>query len=302
MVKTGIALIVAAGAAASTTAFVVPNTLPACSAGATTVMRASGGSSGGRLGGGAKFSLLKLFTASPAKRGGGNGGNGGMIGGNNNNNGRSMGEFEEEDGNDAMIALAAMGVLGDLWDSYNKVLGEKPILTKACTSLVGFSVGDTLAQKFVAKGERFDYQRLARMAAFGFMFHGTISHFFYNKLDEVIPGKTPLAIAQKVFTDQVLWAPIFTFVYLTWMGVTSGLSPPEVGEKIKTDLVKGVVGSWSVWPLVHAIGFKFVPLEQRLLYINCIQIGYNVFLSVLGSNKSEPVVSARPAPSAPRRK
>eukprot|EP00611_Tribonema_gayanum_P012152 TRINITY_DN2277_c0_g1_i2.p1 TRINITY_DN2277_c0_g1~~TRINITY_DN2277_c0_g1_i2.p1 ORF type:complete len:234 (+),score=101.30 TRINITY_DN2277_c0_g1_i2:73-702(+) len=203
MVKTGIALIVAAGAAASTTAFVVPNTLPACSAGATTVMRASGGSSGGRLGGGVKFSLLKLFTASPAKRGGGNGGNGGMIGGNNNNNGRSMGEFEEEDGNDAMIALAAMGVLGDLWDSYNKVLGEKPILTKACTSLVGFSVGDTLAQKFVAKGERFDYQRLARMAAFGFMFHGTISHFFYNKLDEVIPGKTPLAIAQKVFTDQV---------------------------------------------------------------------------------------------------
>jgi hypothetical protein len=57
--------------------------------------------------------------------------------------------------------------------------------------------------QFVAKGARFDYNRLTRMAAFGFIFHGTISHFFYNKLDEVIPGKTPLAIAEKVFTDQV---------------------------------------------------------------------------------------------------
>jgi hypothetical protein len=28
-----------------------------------------------------------------------------------------------------------------------QVLDEKPILTKACTSLVGFSVGDILAQK-----------------------------------------------------------------------------------------------------------------------------------------------------------
>jgi uncharacterized protein (DUF2252 family) len=37
-------------------------------------------------------------------------------------------------------------------------------------------------KQFVAKGEAFDYRRLARMAAFGFLFHGTISHFFYNKV------------------------------------------------------------------------------------------------------------------------
>jgi len=294
MVRTAVALCLVGSAAA----FVVPNTLPTCPTSATTVMKASGGSSGGRIGGGAKFSLSKLFRSNPVKRGGGNGGNGGMDGGNNNNNnGRGMGEFESNDEDDkSLAALAAMGVLGDLWTNYNDVLEAKPILTKACTSLVGFSVGDTLAQKFVAKGQKFDYHRLARMAAFGFLFHGTISHFFYNKLDAVIPGKTPLAIAEKVFTDQVLWAPIFTFIYLTWMGVTSGLSPAQVGDKIKNDLVKGVVGSWSVWPLVHAVGFKFVPLEQRLLYINCIQIGYNVFLSMLGSN------SKAETPEVPKRK
>lgn len=44
--------------------------------------------------------------------------------------------------------------------------------SQACTSLVGFSIGDFLAQKGTSK-EKFSYERLARMAAFGFLFHGT---------------------------------------------------------------------------------------------------------------------------------
>lgn len=37
---------------------------------------------------------------------------------------------------------------------------------------MGFSIGDFLAQKGTSK-EKFSYERLARMAAFGFLFHGT---------------------------------------------------------------------------------------------------------------------------------
>lgn len=68
---------------------------------------------------------------------------------------------------------------------------------QACTSLVGFSIGDFLAQKGTSK-ERFSYQRLARMAAFGFLFHGTISHFFYNALDGALPGTAAVTVIQKV--------------------------------------------------------------------------------------------------------
>ncbi|CAM9820067.1 unnamed protein product [Chrysoparadoxa australica] len=212
--------------------------------------------------------------------GGGLGGNGGGI---NNNGPKFTGMGEQDD--DPLSHILAAGVLTDIWDQYNQVLEEKPILTKACTSLVGFSIGDILAQKFVASGDSFDCQRLCRMAAFGFLFHGTISHFFYNKLDEVLPGVEALTVIKKVFIDQVLWAPIFTFIYLTWIGVTSGHSPSQISDKIKNDLIKGVVGSWTVWPLAHTINFRFIPTEQRLLYINSIQIGYNVFLSVLGAAK-----------------
>lgn len=87
----------------------------------------------------------------------------------------------------------------------------------------------------------------------------------------------------QVIIDQVFWAPIFTLIFFTWIGVTSGASPSEIVAKVKSDLVQGVVGSWTVWPLAHTINFKFVPTEQRLLYINSIQIFYNVFLSIIGS-------------------
>jgi protein Mpv17 len=50
-------------------------------------------------------------------------------------------------------------------------------------------------------------------------------------------------------------------------------------------LTSGLQASWKVWPVAHAINFRFIPTEQRLLYINSIQICYNVFLSVLGSSK-----------------
>ena len=44
-----------------------------------------------------------------------------------------------------------------------------------------------------------------------------------------------------------------------------------------------VVGSWKVWPLAHTINFRFIPSNQRVLYINTIQIGYNCFLSLISN-------------------
>ena len=55
------------------------------------------------------------------------------------------------------------GGLGAVWDKYNEVLDSKPLATKAVTSLVGFTIGDLLAQNFLGeKGSSLDLKRLAR--------------------------------------------------------------------------------------------------------------------------------------------
>ena len=44
--------------------------------------------------------------------------------------------------------------LGILWAAYISMLDTQPILTKSLTSLVGFAVGDLLAQKLLEKKVR----------------------------------------------------------------------------------------------------------------------------------------------------
>ena len=113
------------------------------------------------------------------------------------------------------------------------LLEEQPLLTKALTSLVGFSAGDYLAQKFVEKGSacvsgvvyerlassltppprspslpsappfRYDIKRTLRMGSFGALVHGPTGHWFYGMLDGMIPGATATAVASKVAIDQV---------------------------------------------------------------------------------------------------
>jgi hypothetical protein len=45
----------------------------------------------------------------------------------------------------------AEGGLKKLWQAYNNNLESNPILTKAITSMLGFALGDYLAQKFIDK-------------------------------------------------------------------------------------------------------------------------------------------------------
>lgn len=102
-------------------------------------------------------------------------------------------------------------------------------------------------------------------------------------------GTQPLKVAAKVAIDQILWAPIFTACFFTFLGVMEKKPFSEIKSKIDNDLWAGVTASWKVWPVVHAINFRFIPTSQRLLYINTIQIGYNIFLSLLGNRGKEEV-------------
>ncbi|KAL7463417.1 hypothetical protein ACHAXS_003787 [Conticribra weissflogii] len=178
--------------------------------------------------------------------------------------------------------------MSGLWARYNAMLEAQPLLTKALTSLTGFTIGDILAQNFVNDdGKPYDPMRTLRLGSFGFLIHGTTGHYFYGFLDSKLPGTKPTTVATKVLIDQTMWNPIFGLMFFGYLNVTEGKSLDDYKNKIKADLKTAVMGSWAVWVPAHTINFAFVPPSQRLLYINSIQIGYNVFLSFLGNKKVE---------------
>jgi protein Mpv17 len=176
--------------------------------------------------------------------------------------------------------------MSGLWRSYNRMLEARPVLTKACTSLTGFTLGDILAQKFVSDGDKpFDVMRTIRLGTFGFAFHGTAGHYFYGWIDSKFPGTKPATVATKVAIDQLCANPVFGIIFFGYLNFAEGKSFEDYKNKLKADLKTAVMGSWAVWVPAHTINFAFVPPSQRLLYINSIQIGYNVFLSFLGNKK-----------------
>lgn len=178
--------------------------------------------------------------------------------------------------------------MSGLWARYNSMLDTQPLLTKALTSLTGFTAGDILAQCFIEGGDKpYDPMRTFRMGSFGFLLHGTTGHYFYGMLDGKLKGTAPITVASKVAIDQTIWNPIFGCMFFGYLNLMEGKSFDDYTNKIQSDLKTAVMGSWAVWVPAHTINFAFVPPAQRLLYINTIQIGYNVFLSFLGNKSAD---------------
>jgi len=176
-----------------------------------------------------------------------------------------------------------------IWARYNKLLDAQPLLTKGLTSLTGFTLGDILAQSFIEdKDKPYDVMRTIRLGSFGLLFHGTTGHYFYGMLDSKLPGTKPVTVASKVLIDQTLWNPIFGCAFFGYLNLVEGKSWTDYTKKLDADLKTAVMGSWAVWVPAHTVNFAFIPPSQRLLYINTIQIGYNIFLSFLGNKTVEP--------------
>ena len=45
--------------------------------------------------------------------------------------------------------------------------------------------------------------------------------------------------------------------------------------------------NWSFWPLFHVVNFRFVNPDDRILYVNVVQVLFNVFLCWKASERAE---------------
>ena len=72
----------------------------------------------------------------------------------------------------------------------------------------------------------------------------------------------------------------------TWPSKGFEGTPDLIEAKIRQDVFTAVKGSWMTWIPAHTINFAFVPSDMRLLYINTIQIFFNMFMSVIGNTEA----------------
>lgn len=191
-----------------------------------------------------------------------------------------------------------------------------------CGCLYGF--GDWMAQNIErslniqSKGKtHYNYERTARMFLGGFCFAGPVLSAWFPMLHkatalyrtkfravpntaclyEKIPRPKLHGVAAKVFFDNVFFQAPFLTAYMSVMGLLEGLNPKEIKVKVKNNFHDAWAYSFCLWPLVGCFNFYVVPVPFQPLLVNCVNCGWQTFLSLLYHSRDYGP-DAAPAPPA----
>ena len=165
----------------------------------------------------------------------------------------------------------------DNWLSYSAVLDKAPLLTKALTSATVYTIGDIIAQTTQGKsiGE-FDRPRIFRSLLAGLIGHGPLSHLWYdlseNIFENVMHLEGWIGTLIKVVIDQTTWGPFWNNTYILLLGLMQLKKIEDIGDEMKRTTVPLIVSGLKLWPLAHLVTYGLIPVENRLLWVDLVEI------------------------------
>ncbi|XP_010545803.1 PREDICTED: uncharacterized protein LOC104818056 [Tarenaya hassleriana] len=178
------------------------------------------------------------------------------------------------------------------WTAYEEALKRNPILAKMVISGVVYSLGDWIAQCYEGKPLfEFDRARMLRSGLVGFTLHGSLSHFYYQFCEELFPFRDWWVVPVKVAFDQTAWSAIWNSIYFTVLGFLRFESPISIFKELRATFLPMLTAGWKLWPFAHLITYGLIPLEQRLLWVDCVELIWVTILSTYSNEKSEARIS-----------
>ncbi|KAG6385486.1 hypothetical protein SASPL_154321 [Salvia splendens] len=181
------------------------------------------------------------------------------------------------------------------WSAYEEALKTNPVLAKMVISGVVYSVGDWIAQCYEGKPIfDFDRARMFRSGLLGFTLHGSLSHYYYQFCEALFPFHDWWVVPAKVIFDQTLWSAVWNSIYYTLLGFLRFESPVTVFKELRATFWPMLTAGWKLWPFAHLITYGVIPVEQRLLWVDCVELIWVTILSTYSNEKSEARISDAP--------
>lgn len=178
------------------------------------------------------------------------------------------------------------------WIAYEEALKSNPVLAKMAISGIVYSIGDWIAQCYEGKPLfEFDLMRMFRSGLVGFTLHGSLSHYYYQFCESIFPFQYWWVVPAKVAFDQTVWAAIWNSIYFVVLGFLRFENPANISTELKATFLPMLTAGWKLWPFAHLITYGVIPVEQRLLWVDCIELIWVTILSTYSNEKSEERVS-----------
>ncbi|XP_062592615.1 mpv17-like protein 2 [Saccostrea cucullata] len=165
------------------------------------------------------------------------------------------------------------------------IIDDHLLLTNILTTGGLLAAGDVLTQTLEISmdkenKQKFCWYRTERMLAVG-MALGPFAHVWYSKIvDKLVPGVASTQTAlKKILADQLVAGPFFCSGFFFGMGLLEGKGGEGAVAEVKQKFLPVYMIDWCVWPPAQFINFRFLPVEFRVIYVACITLCWNTFLS-----------------------
>lgn len=204
----------------------------------------------------------------------------------------------------AAAASAALGAAGRAaaapYAAYGRALKSRPLLTKACTSFLGFMVGDAIAQSLSlsaaaaasstapAAPAALDCARVLRLGLFGLCVDGPLGAKWYDWLEANVCPSRPRslrAVLAKTALDQVVYASVGTVLFFAAITCLEG-RPEAAPAVVAAKWLPTMLANYAVWPLAHLVSFGLVSPAYRVLYNNVVSVGWLSLLSLIAHTQA----------------
>ncbi|PON80606.1 Mpv17/PMP [Parasponia andersonii] len=178
------------------------------------------------------------------------------------------------------------------WIAYEQALKANPVLAKMIISGVVYAIGDWIAQCYEGKPLfEIERTRVLRSGLVGFTLHGSLSHYYYQFCEALFPFKDWWVVPAKVAFDQTVWAAVWNSIYYVVLGLLRFESPTSILTELKSTFWPLMTAGWKLWPFAHLITYGMIPIEQRLLWVDCVELIWVTILSTYSNEKSESRIS-----------
>ncbi|KAM1544961.1 hypothetical protein ACFX15_044690 [Malus domestica] len=178
------------------------------------------------------------------------------------------------------------------WIAYEQALIANPVFAKMVISGVVYTLGDWIAQCFEGKPLLdFDRKRMFRSGLVGFTFHGSLSHFYYQFCEALFPLEDWWVVPAKIAFDQTVWSAIWNSIYFVVLGFLRFESPTKIFDELRATFVPMLTAGWKLWPFAHVVTYGLIPVEQRLLWVDCVELIWVTILSTYSNENADSSLS-----------